>query len=79
MEVGPKLCPLVMTKKFIFMTVQFKCLDSDASVNSCGSFKDCYCPMLFFSMKKAFHTELQNQIYLILILFSMRESLTFLK
>lgn len=32
-EVGPKLCLLVMTKKFIFMTVQFKCLDLDASVN----------------------------------------------
>lgn len=28
MEVGPKLCLLVMTKKFIFMTAQFKCLDS---------------------------------------------------
>lgn len=33
MEVGPKLCLLVMTKKFIFMTVQFKGLYSDAAVN----------------------------------------------
>lgn len=31
MEVGPKLCLLVMTKKFIFMTARFKCLDSDDS------------------------------------------------
>lgn len=34
MEAGPKLCLLEMTKKFTFMTVQFRCLDSDPLVNS---------------------------------------------
>lgn len=38
MEAGPKLCLLEMTKKFTFMTVQFRCLDSDPLVNSCGRF-----------------------------------------
>ena len=38
MEAGPKLYLLEMTKKFIFMTVPFNCLDSDPLVNSCGSF-----------------------------------------
>lgn len=38
MEAGPKLYLLEMTKKFIFMTVQFKHHDLDPLVNSCGSF-----------------------------------------
>lgn len=38
MKVGPKLCLLEMTKKSIFMIVQFKCLVSDPLDNSWGSF-----------------------------------------
>lgn len=53
MEVGPKLCLLEMTKKFIFMTVLFKCLHSFLLVNSWGSL-GYYCPMSFFSTIKAF-------------------------
>lgn len=39
MEVGPKLCLLVMTKKSIFMTVLFKCLESEASGNPLEQFQ----------------------------------------
>lgn len=37
MEVGPKLYLLEMTKRSIFMTVLFKCLDLSALVFCCGN------------------------------------------
>lgn len=48
MEVGPKLYLLEMIKKFIFMTVQFKCLNSDPLVHSCGSIWEYYHPSMSF-------------------------------
>lgn len=53
MEVGPKLYLLEMTKKFIFMTVQFKCLNSDPLVNSSATFWEYYCASTIFLMIKA--------------------------